>query len=451
MPGELSESDRFPLLTPRGRQRLHAMRDHPHAPRWRLPVGDRLDGEGLARVRAYAVELATAPRGWRHGETPRWVTEFAAFCLERVPFYRSRGGNPGRFFDLPACDRRDLTREPWAFVPDGQPLDGLIVYYTSGTTAPPAPVLSHPVPCAMSLPLLCRVLERVGVHLDRGPDVTAGMAIACADRARTAPMVLSYLDDAGFARINLKAADWRDPDDRMRFIDAWQPQLFTGDPIDLGELSLLSLQTRPRALISAAQALMPGWRRRLESRFGCPVIDLYNLMESGPVAQRIGDVWEIVPHDLYVEVLNEDDSPCLAGERGELTLTCGRNPFLPLLRYRTGDFAALEYSGTLPVLVELEGRAPIIFRNAAGGVVSNLEVGRAFRDVPLAGYSLHQSADGSLLLRVKGDAAGRAAAEKVVSGLLGGRPLRVEELTEADSGKVPAHSSDMALPDFPAN
>ena len=35
--------------------------------------------------------------------------------------------------------------------------------------------------------------------------------------------------------------------------------------------------------------------------------------------------------------------PVPAGERGEITLTGGFNFCLPLLRYRTGDFASLDF------------------------------------------------------------------------------------------------------------
>lgn len=96
---ELSEAERFPLLTPAGRKLLHAMRQHPHAPIWNWPNGEQLRAEGLARVEQFARELH-AERNAAPGP-PQWLAGFVDFCLAEVPFYRgrSRAGTP--FESLP--------------------------------------------------------------------------------------------------------------------------------------------------------------------------------------------------------------------------------------------------------------------------------------------------------------------------------------------------------------
>src|SRR5258707_886641 len=78
------------------------------------------------------------------------------------------------------------------------------------------------------------------------------------------------LGGPGFAKLNLAPADWREPDGRARFIDACQPEVFTGDPLSFAELARLPVQHRPKALISTAMQLLPGLRLELEARFGCP-------------------------------------------------------------------------------------------------------------------------------------------------------------------------------------
>lgn len=47
---EISEQERFPLLTPAGRKWLHAMRQHPQAPIWNWPNGEQLNEIGRAHV-----------------------------------------------------------------------------------------------------------------------------------------------------------------------------------------------------------------------------------------------------------------------------------------------------------------------------------------------------------------------------------------------------------------
>ena len=101
--------------------------------------------------------------------------------------------------------------------------------------------------------------------------------------------------------------------------------------------------------MSTSLALDPSLRQALAARFGCPVVDWYSTVETGPIAFACpsGTGLHLLPHDLHVEVLHPDGSSCAAGERGEIAVTGGRNPYLPLFRYRTGDFGSLRFEPCL--------------------------------------------------------------------------------------------------------
>jgi phenylacetate-CoA ligase len=440
----LTEEQRFPLLTPSGRRVLRRLQEHPHAPRYNFRAGERLTAEGLARVRAYGEGLRTQGIGWQVGELPPWLPPFVAFCRREVPFYRRWLDWPNDFVSLPTTDRDDLHREPWAFVPDSADLTDLIVYNTSGTSGTRLRILSHPEVSSRYLPLMATALATHGVHLEGGERVSI-IHVCAQKQTYVFCSVTSFLDFAGFAKINLNPDDWRDPGDRVRFLDDCDAELYTGDPFAFSELMKLPLRTRPRALISAATTLLPGLWRQLEEHFGCPVLDVYSLNESGPVAFARGGPHEILPPDLYVEVLDEEGKPCAPGTRGEIVLTGGHNPFLPLLRYRTADHAALDCSGPRPVLVGLEGRSPTIFRTAAGQCFGNIDVTNALKDLPLPFFALHQKADGSLIFRTRCDDQTRIAAEQALCDLFGaGQSLTVEMVPEAVpwSGKTIQYTSD---------
>jgi phenylacetate-CoA ligase len=453
----LTDADRFPLLTPAGRERLLRLQEHPHAPRYNHRCGDRLDAAALRRVREYGEAFRRARRGWDHREVPDWLERFSRFCLADVPYYRPYG-EPGSFFDLPTTCRADLVREPWSFVPDSQPLDDLILYRSSQTTGECVTVLSHPEVPARDLPLLEELLARRGVALrgglppERGglPPVRGGLppvrgggervsiVMACAQtHTITYPAVLSYLGEAGFAKINLNPADWRDPDDRVKFLDDCDPELYSGDPIAFHELLRLPLRTHPRALLSTAMTLLPGFRAVLEAHFGCPVFDLYALNETGIVTADDGGGHAVLPHDLYVEVLDPDGAPCPPGERGEVTVSGGNNPFMPLLRYRTGDYAAMSFDGPVPRLEAFEPREPVEFRGAGGRAVPGHAVTAALRDFPIAAFTLRQADDGGLLFRSRGEGVSEAALREALGSLFGaahagvrrdGCPLEIAEL-----------------------
>jgi phenylacetate-CoA ligase len=439
---------RFPLITEAGAQRLRWLTEHPHAPRYTHPGCDKLDAAALARVRAFDQEIQSARRGWRPGQVPDWIDAFAEACYRGVPFYRRHGARPASFFDIAPATRADLSREPWAFVPDSQALDGLLVYNTSGTTGHPLSVLSHPESAAKYLPLLQAALASRGIVLPSGSERMAAVLVCFQQRTFTYASVSMFLDQAGFAKINLYPDDWRDPDDRAKFLDACDPAVYTGDPLSFAELARLPLTTKPRALVSTSMALSPGWRAALETRFACPVIDVYSMNESGPVAvaDPVEPTYHLLQPQLYVEVLDADDAPCSPGEVGEVTLSGGFNPFLPLLRYRTGDYAVLEFTGPGPVLASLQGRAPVTFWADSGRAVNNADVSSALRRLPLAQFALHQAADGALTLRVQGSWVGeddlRAALRAVF-----GRDQRVNILLDTppldSGGRLVQYTSDL--------
>ena len=74
--------------------------------------------------------------------------------------------------------------------------------------------------------------------------------------------------------------------------------------------------------------------------------------------------------NMIVEILNGDKS-CKTGERGEVVVTELKNYVMPLIRYRTGDYASFsdkpcECRRTLPVICNLMGRAYDTIKNRSG-------------------------------------------------------------------------------------
>ena len=433
----LIDAERYPLLTDAGRATLRRLRQHPQAPRFNYQAGERLSAEGLVRVRAFDARLQTDQPQWRPGERPPWVRPFVLRCLEVVPHYRRWACPADTFLSLPTVTRDDLARAPWEFVPDGLPLADLITYPTSGATGHPLLVVSHPEASALYMPLLRRALSVHGVSLEGGPGQVVVALVGFQRRTYTFTSVCSLLGEAGFVKLNLHPDDWDHPDDRARYLDDLAPEVYSGDPITFRELARLPLTARPKALVSTAMTLLPGLRSELEARFDCPVIDLYSLTEAGPVAVATPRGHEVLSPDLYVEILRPEGTPCDPGERGEITLTGGRNPFLPLLRYRTGDWAALDFSGSVPTLVGLEGRPPTVFRTASGEPINNIDVTWALRPLPLSRFALHQAADNSLTLRVRRDEAPDQALRQALGELFGpSLPLRILDLPDPPEGKL---------------
>jgi phenylacetate-CoA ligase len=131
-------------------------------------------------------------------------------------------------------------------------------------------------------------------------------------------------------------------------------------------------------------------------------------------------------------------------------LTGGRNPFLPLLRYRTGDYASLQQHQGRAVLVDLEGRTPVVFPLPDDRIVHSMEVTRLLRKFPLVQYQLHQDADGDFKFCYRGGV-GQVELQEALRELLGGRrAIVIKKLppSGASRGKVVVYQS-AAAPNLP--
>ncbi len=425
---EISEAERFPLLTPAGKRLLYAMRQHPQAPIWNWPNGEQLDAGGLARVHQFADEL-NHPRS---SHRPDWLDAFTDFCLTQVPFYRRRAaGSPSstRDFDSqPTCSRSDLAPAVWDFVPDEQSLDQLIVFSTSGTTGEPARMLFDPATAACGVPMMEYALSRWGIPFPRGPEGVAIANVAAYRGAYTTAIVVAYLRESGCVRVNLDESAWRRAGDATAYLNCWKAPIWLGDPIALDAIQKLDTDHAPQAILSSIMRLAPGLRQSLESKYGCPVLDLYAMTEVGILGLGTADGHEVLPHDVYVEIVDEHGQSVADGVRGEVTVTSRRNPFMPLLRYRTGDFASLRTIGAGRVLVDLEGRVPVLFPLASGRVVHCMEITRLVRDYPFLQFQLHQLDTEEFVFRYRGIVDIEEFKSRLMSLLESPRHLRIEEL-----------------------
>jgi phenylacetate-CoA ligase len=223
------------------------------------------------------------------------------------------------------------------------------------------------------------------------------------------------------------------------------PEIVAGDPISFAVLLDLPTRIRPRALLSVSMMLTAGLRARLEARFGCPVIDLYSMNEVGPigVADAAAGGHVLLQPRLYVEIVGPDGGALPAGVRGEVCVTGGFNFCLPLLRYRTGDFASLAVVAGEVVLIGLSGRRPVRFRTADGKWVNNIDISHALQPLSTAQFAVHQAADGAVKVRLSPHALFEAErATELLRGLLGAVPVTVGTIGE--EGKVLQYTSDLA-------
>lgn len=448
MADALSIEERFPTLTEDGRRLLQWMQEHPSAPKFNHRCGDRMDAAGRERVRAFELELRAQPPRWSHGEVPPWLSEALPNWFAHVPLYRAQGEQPRSFFDIPTTRRADLSRAPWAFVPDTESLNDLVVYNSSGTTGERLDIPSHPETVTCYVPLLRAALATKGLTLEGGAGRVGVMTVCFQKFTFTFASLSSYLDYCGLMKVNLDPGEWGDPTHPAKFLDACNSEIYTGDPLAFAELAKLPLNARPKAIVSTAMALSQGLRKQLEERFGCPVFNLYSMNEIGPIGVENSEepgAFSLLQNKLYVEILDAAGRPCAPGERGEITVSGGFNRYLPLLRYRTGDFASLEFRGQTPVLRNIEGRAPVVFRSQNGQRINNIDVTLALWPLAITQFCLHQNADASLKFTLRGNADLAQVRAKILALFGPAQTLEIVTLKDTDvpTGKMMQYTSDI--------
>lgn len=414
---------------------LSQLLEHEDAPSFNYSCGDHLASTDLAELHRYAAQLEVG-RPRLNEVPPPWLEGLAASCGRRIPHYRRLGGYAGDFTGLPLLNRADLRAAPEDFIDPGLDRSRLMVYTTSGTTASELWVPADPLTAAKALPLLEHLLARFGVRFRRGPGQVFMASVGFQKETLTYATQAAYLRGSGFLKLNLDPADWPDPGSPRRYLSHFKPPVVNGDPLSLQKLEL---DYRPEALISTAMHLQEGLKSQLEAKFECPVIDLYSMTEARMLAVRSGAFWEPLAPDMYLELVDSTGTPVVPGERGELVVSSGRNPFQPLLRYRTGDYAVLEKDGTFS---HFEGRSPVVFQDSEGGLINNIDVTRALRDLPLAQFSLHQNQDLSLTMTIWGQVDKEEVASRLER-LFKETEFRVTVSGEVPPGKAIRYSRDL--------
>jgi phenylacetate-CoA ligase len=451
----LDDAERWPTLTPDGAAHLDALRHHPAAPVWVHATGDRLTADdlpvlaatarrfteaaGAAKV-AEAAEAAgdsDARTGTSHPATgcdvPAWVTDLVERAHTVVPRYRRardqrRSHARSPLDDLPPVTRDDLRADLASFVPVDVDLSRVLEGTSSGSTGAAVVVPLHPVAVAADLALLRLLVRDAGATWEPHEDRLGLVNLVDQRAAFTYASAMTGFDAASgraasdpavplMARVNLDPGAWRDPADRSTFLRGTDPQVLSSSPLPL--LALADLDAReglglhPVAVVSGAAHLTPPARARLRAAWGVPVIDLYGLRETGAVASRADDgPFVVVPRRVWVEILSDDGTPVADGSPGEVVVTTDENPYLPLLRYRTGDRARIvrpHGPGGRVELHDLEGRSPVRYLHADGRWLGSVDATQVLQAAGIAAWQLHQRADGTIDLTVVPDAPAGAA------------------------------------------
>ncbi len=435
-------AEHTPLIKPSWAALISKMKDHPSAPIWNSHYGDRLTIEDLSVVNSFGDSLwkKRSPGQWAAGIPSPAIMEKMKLLLPEVPAFRTR---PGAEYDLekgwtevPFMSREDLARRPGMFIPDGADIKRIVIFNTAGTTGHAIKVVQHPVGACSYEPMVDFVLRRHGLSPEWNDSMVATILVGAQNHTVTCATVVTSWGGAGFIKINLKSSEWPHAGAADEYSHAMNPFFLNGDPISFAEMLKQGISYRPKAIISTAVAMAAGLKKELREFYRCPVIDWYSSNETGPIAYTCpeDDGFHILPHDIYIEIAGPDGNPLPHGERGEIVITGGRNPFLPLLRYRMGDFGYIDISpcscgDPMPRIRGLEGRIPVLLRKGDGSLINPVDISQSLKRFSYVQHRFIQRRDLSCELILRPVSMDSKPDEKLVisalENVLGGLPLTV--------------------------
>lgn len=346
--------------------------------------------------------------------------------------------------NIPTISRNDLQTNITQFVPDNLSIDQLIAFTTNGTTGHPIIIPSHPEIAARYSWFHKKALRWNGIEPD---DFTSDVAVLLAgyqQQCFTYASLIHSLNNKGLIKTNFYPTDWPTPESRAIYLDAMKPDLITGDPLSLYELMQIGSQHKPKAILSTSMALLEQQQKAFEDYWQCPVINIYSMNEAGPIAASVkGEKGlRLLQSNMLIEILDAEGNPQAFGQRGEITLSHAINDYLPLLRYRTGDYARLEQPCDYWYLMDLEGRPPVKYKTASNQWVNNVDVTHALNPFALPQYQFHQDSQSNITLRIRG-AADAPAIQSALHKLLGSSITIQIDTHQNFADKIIQYTSDL--------
>lgn len=401
---------RIPLITEAMYHNYLRIRENANSPAYNKECGERLVQEDIAPIQQFREKLQEA-RNFPNQSLPQDILMWINSISGRSRYFRERleiAGGLRKFENIQPMTKSTLRDYLPDICPEDENLDRLIVNPTSGTTGEPFMTPGHPVTSALYQPMILYALAQNGINLSLNAENTAAIQICAQKHTMTYCTVHTQEGGSGFAKINIEKGEWSRDNACQDYLVEMNPQFLSGDPYGYLRMAEMGLKVKTNALLSTAIELSPGVRSIVQAHFQAPIINFYSLNETGPVAYscpKNPEKFHILPHDIYVEITDEKGNTLKEGDLGIITITGGRNPYLPLLRYQTGDYGRINYRecnchGEAPILYDMQFRKLVIFRNNKNEWVNPVDISRSMKDIPIYAHRVFQERNGNIEMTI---------------------------------------------------
>ncbi|MFH1731246.1 MAG: hypothetical protein ABIF82_06315 [Planctomycetota bacterium] len=374
-------------------------------------------------VRAMREREAWEPEQWRRfqGEALRRLVRHASRC---VPYYRDAWAkaridvesveNVRDIEKLPFTEKKDVRERNSEFLNERMKKSAFHPEHTSGTTGTPLDLWWTKATCRLWYAFFeARIRNWAGVRWGDRWAMLGGQLVVPVTRTRP-PF---WVWNAPFRQLYMSAYHLKD-EFIPYYLDELERRQVTylyGYASCLYQLARHAISANRKltfkAAFSNAEPLCTTHRQAIAEAFNCTVRDTYSGAEIVCLASECdsGNL-HVSPDVGLVEIVNDLGERCEAGEVGEIVSTGFVNVNMPLIRYKTGDRAALSddkcpCGRSMPVLQSLEGRKDDVLYTTDGRPVGSAALSLVFKtQLPIKLAQVEQKALGRIIIRIVPDA-----------------------------------------------
>jgi len=285
------------------------------------------------------------------------LTELLRTAFATVPYYQELkqkfGCNPADIKSvedikyLPLLDKATVRSMHWKFLYNGRAPRFCNRAFTSGTTGSPLTVYEPRTAFSRRWSFVLRLRRWAGLHdvvQPRRAQFT-GRDIVPDSRVSGAGYYWRHNHFANTLLFSTTHISKQSAPRYARALAHFHPELIDGYPSALLALARFAhtdgiVLPRPLAIIVSAETLSPTARHEIEQAFQAQVFNQYASTEPSCFwcDCEYGHL-HMNPEYGISEILDENGSPALPGQAGEVVVTSFLNSAMPLIRYRLGDKA----------------------------------------------------------------------------------------------------------------
>ncbi|MEK6320282.1 MAG: phenylacetate--CoA ligase family protein [Acidobacteriota bacterium] len=273
-------------------------------------------------------------------------------CAKHVPYYRrtfrEAGFDPANFRRLsdlrvlPLLDKETIRSRPQDFLADNVSRRQMIYFTTGGTMGQPLGLYNLKHSGGRERAFIYAQWARVGFHYNHRRAMLRGWAVKSRRHWKYEASERAFV----FSNFHMTPKNVADYARVMRDNNLPYLHSYPSAVIDFAR-HLKELELEPprfQAVLAASENLYPGQREFIESFFGTRLFSWYGHTENTILAGEceVSNHYHVFPEYGVVEVIKQDGSAAeQEGEMGELIGTSLDNLAMPLIRYRTDDWAVI--------------------------------------------------------------------------------------------------------------